>query len=868
MPKFRVTAPDGQTFDVDAPPGATEAQAIEYVKSQYQAKPKGNDLSDTLTQIDKMQVAGTRGDERFDPEGSTTSYLGQQFKKGVAATAGMPVDAITNALNLGIAGYGAVKGALGGTDLPELIRDPVGGSGTFERMFLTNNDIKPTSRAAEVGGRFVRDLGASALPAGAIASRAASPLTSLGLQGGLSTLASAGGETARTLAPEPYKDVADMAGMLTAGVVVPGLIANRLEAVQNLRNATKPNRINAFADDYVRGQIEGDVRNYPGAAQNVDDALRMEKEIPDLKLRVGQASGVPSLLDMERRVATAGPEQFNRRAVQDAAQQAAIRRAAQSRLPLLAGQHDVPDQLATTQAQRRALAEMLPETAADDVGQVLRQSRQSFKGRYDQIAAEKFNAPVVAADKLGVKVNVDPIIAKTSEILQSPIHQYDATNAPAIARRMQSVLNKELPGNQSPILGPEGQPIHQLRDRSFGVPFSELKAMREAVNQDIAREAGSATPNARQRLRGLLEIRGEIDRAAQTTPEAVKKPYNEAVKWYRDVYAPKFLRGVNLKQSMKDITGEMKIPDEKLASQYFKPMGTTPMARFLDLYGDNPQAMKAMESHILDTYRRYTVKDGVIDPLKHEAFMRNYGPSLKKLPNTRENFLSIAKASSILAEREAQLSNAQKVLSQGQLDALKYEALPDAGLDPRKVNTFLAKNGESFSDSVGAIYGQKTANDHLNNLRDIAKAAEMADRGRLAEAATPKQSTSPMSLQSGFGFTGRTVFSMIRAVTTGRTSGEDVAYTLGMQSASHRVSKALIAAEERAISDPETAKLIADAVKQPITSKQGQLTLQKLLAKGGMFLVGGDKWANMAKYRAAPFAAQATQEGLTPERSH
>jgi hypothetical protein len=855
--------PDGRVLEF--PDGTDRAVIQGTVKKMLgaQAAPS-SDLSATLAQIDKMQTARMGGEERYDPEGSTTNYLAQQFKKGVAATAGLPVDAITNALNLGIAGYGTVKGALGSTDLPELIRDPVGGSGTFERMFLTNNQIKPTSRAAEVGGRFVRDLGSAALPAGAIASKAANPLASLGLQSGLSVLASGGGETARTLAPEPYKDVADMAGMLGAGVVLPGMVANRLEAVNSLRNATTPNRINAFADDYVRGQIEGNVRNYPGAAQNLDDALRMEDEIPGLKLRIGQASGVPSTLDMERRVAVAGPEQFNRRAIQDAAQRAAIRTEAERRLPLLAGKNDVSQQLATTQAQRRALAEMLPETAADDVGQILRQSRQSLKGRYDQIAAEKFNAPVVAAEKLGVKVNVDPLIEKTTEMLQSPILQYDATNAPAIARRMQSVLNKELPDNQSPILGPEGQPIHQLRDRSFGVPFSELKAMREAVNQDIAREAGSATPNARQRLRGLLEIRQEIDRAAQQTPDEVKKPYNDAVRWYREVYSPRFLRGVNLRQSMKDITGEMKIPDEKLASQYFKPMGVTPMNRFLDLYGDNPQAMKGMESHILDTYRRYTVKDGVIDPLKHEAFMKNYGPSLKKLPETEQNFRSIAKASALLAERETQLSQAQKLLSQGQLDALKYEALPDAGLDPRKVNAFLSKNGESFADSVGAIYGEKTAADHLKNLREIAKAAEMADRGRLAEAATPKQSTSPMSLQSGFGFTGRTVFSMIRAVTTGRTSGEDVAYTLGMQSASHRVGKALIAAEERAISDPETAKLIADAVKQPLTSQQGQLTLRKLLTKGGMFLVGGDKWADMAKYRAAPFAAQATQEGLAP----
>src|SRR6185312_11973304 len=116
--------------------------------------------------------------------------------------------------------------------------------------------------------------------------------------------------------------------------------------------------------------------------------------------------------------------------------------------------------------------------------------------------------------------------------------------------------------------------------------------MREAVNQDIAREAGSANPNARQRLRGLIDIRNEIDATAQQAPEAVRKPYNAAVDWYREEYAPKFLRGINLKQSLRDVTGEQRIPDERLPGQYFKKMAPTPMNRFLQLYGDSPQAMR------------------------------------------------------------------------------------------------------------------------------------------------------------------------------------------------------------------------------------------------------------------------------------
>ena len=857
MPVYEITAPDGRVFELNAPQGTTKEQALEYVKSKHAMK-SGGDLSETLAKIDRMPRS-TEPDH-FDPQASTGSYLGEQVKKGVAAGVGMPVDAVTNAINLGIAGYGVAKNALtGSSDLPETIQDPVGGSRSIERLLQTNN-IKPNSRGTEIAGRFVRDLSTAAVPGAPIAAKAANPIASLGIQGVLSASASAGGELGRSTAPAGYEDVADMSGSLVGGVAVPAMVANRLDSIQQLRDSTRPNKVNAFADRYVNDQITNDVRNYPGASQNLDDALAVEKNIPGMRFRVGQASGVPSLLDMESRVATAGPDQFNRRAIQDQQQQAAIREQAESRLPLLSGKNDLEDRLRTVQTQRSDLADALPTSQADEVGQTLRSARNSLKGRYDEIAAQKFSAPVEEAERLRVMLDSKPLISKTQEILSNPILQFDATNAPAIGRRVhEALVRHEKPGDEPKLVGPRGEPIYELRDRDFRISFTDLKAMREAVNQDIAREAGAAHPNGRQRLRALMEIRSEIDATAQQAPDNVRKLYNEAVNWYRDVYAPKFLRGVNLRQSLKDVTGESKIPDEKLASQYFKPWGTTPMDRFLSLYGDSPQAKHAMESHILDTYRKSVVKDGVIDPAKHDSFMRNYGGPLKKLPELHDQFQSMSVASNLLAQREAELIRAQKVISQGELASLKYEAMPDAGLDPRKVNTFLNKHGETFVESVSAIYGKKSAEDHLSNLREIAKAAEIADRGRLSDAAKPQQSVSPMSMQKTLGFSGRTVFSMIRAVTTGRTSPHDMAYTLGAQAGSHRINQALIAAEERAISDPETAALVAQAAKQSAKSDQGVLTLKKILAKGGLYLVGGNRYADMAKHRAAPFAIQANE---------
>src|SRR5690606_24509242 len=95
MARFEVTSPDGQRFNVDHPSVRTRDEAIAFARSQVE----GPDLGATLAQIDQMN-AGLQEKEngRYDPDGSTVNYLAQQAKKGVASVAGLPVDAVTNAL--------------------------------------------------------------------------------------------------------------------------------------------------------------------------------------------------------------------------------------------------------------------------------------------------------------------------------------------------------------------------------------------------------------------------------------------------------------------------------------------------------------------------------------------------------------------------------------------------------------------------------------------------------------------------------------------------------------------------------------------------------------------------------------------------
>jgi hypothetical protein len=87
MPKFLVTGPDGQNYEVNGPEGSTEQQAIEYVKSGMGLQP--------------MKVPGTpKRPEWADMPGNVLPSAGR-FVGGLAQTVAHPIDTLNGVLNLG-----------------------------------------------------------------------------------------------------------------------------------------------------------------------------------------------------------------------------------------------------------------------------------------------------------------------------------------------------------------------------------------------------------------------------------------------------------------------------------------------------------------------------------------------------------------------------------------------------------------------------------------------------------------------------------------------------------------------------------------------------------------------------------------------
>jgi hypothetical protein len=225
-------------------------------------------------------------------------------------------------------------------------------------------------------------------------------------------------------------------------------------------------------------------------------------------------------------------------------------------------------------------------------------------------------------------IEVTPIIAAVEDVLGKPIHTFNSTTGPRVAR----ILQREIPRPDVPP-GSAVDPNAPLPTQNVFATLRVAHDIRSAVNDELASayRAGDEV-----RARSLMEIKSAIDEAIDGAPALAKEAkdaYREANKYYSEVFKPRFgeqQAGLIL----ADTTfGRTKIMPSNIVDAFTRT--TDGAKQFVRTFAGDPQAYADLRQGILGKYRLATVnaKTGMVDEAKSAQFLQDNAEVLSILEN-------------------------------------------------------------------------------------------------------------------------------------------------------------------------------------------------------------------------------------------
>lgn len=219
MPKYQVTAPDGKSWEVSAPEGATEAQVLAFAQSQWQQPAQA-----PQAQPDNPVVQAIK-----NIPGSA-----MKFREGIAQTVMHPVDTASGLFDAAAGGLRNIS--------PEFLRSVIDKADTTPQAQAAQ--ARATSTADAIGGHFKDRYGG----AGAIG---------------------------RTLVEDPVGTAADLSTLFTGGAMAAGRLPAVSGGLNKAAQYTNPLSVVAPAVRGV-GSLAKNVAGYSTGvgAENIAQAAR------------------------------------------------------------------------------------------------------------------------------------------------------------------------------------------------------------------------------------------------------------------------------------------------------------------------------------------------------------------------------------------------------------------------------------------------------------------------------------------------------------------------------------------------------------------------------------------------------------------
>jgi hypothetical protein len=166
--------------------------------------------------------------------------------------------------------------------------------------------------------------------------------------------------------------------------------------------------------------------------------------------------------------------------------------------------------------------------------------------------------------------------------------------------------------------------------------LTELDDLRKAINADIRAAARGSGELAGVKTSDLFALQRSIDAAidaSDTLPANAKKLYGDAVKTYRESYAPRFREGETARILKPAMFGENRIDPAQIVQQFTKDIDAA--QQFLTTFQGDARAFESLRNGILGQFRLAAVDPatGMVDPAKAAGFMQSRAEVLSVLEN-------------------------------------------------------------------------------------------------------------------------------------------------------------------------------------------------------------------------------------------
>jgi hypothetical protein len=734
MATYVISAPDGKEYEIDAPQGATQEQALDYFKSNWkpqeqaplEAPPEekstlqrfgeyvANTPSATMQNLGNIYAGGAQG----------VSNIGVNAAQTVNAVSPEKANEYKAAVQQQLQGMGANPeslpfkvGEFGGETAPLMALGGATGAGARMAKLPENVAAAAESFGLSTGPskQYAKDYIAK-VGAGALMNTAAGQLIDPNSSAmGNAGLGAATGAISGTLAPV-VRGVATIGKPLFESGKQAILDA---KIIESLRGAKPPEAVEKLRAGMTPEQLATDIQSPDLAAiiqsSEINKATapewmaKREAEKEALASRVNQAQSSLNAVQQGELPISNVPKAMPYQNVRDAviAQKGALEDTKAARTAELLRQNETAQ--GSVVANKQAFESAIPQPKQVDIGETIAQRKEALeKAAHDKVR------PLYqqAYDLAPAPFSFEPLLAEADRIKNTLSTAIEPKRAPRVHEILDIFKEKEATG---PILlDAKGKPMASVTSGlPIGGTLQDAHTLRSAILDDLRGIEGASDTESNMTRRNLKKLETGINKSIETyAPEEARKVFNKANEQFRTTVAEPFRQGMVDKLTDLNSVFRPKINPSEVADKF---LHADHSRDFIRAFGNDPDAMQAIKTGIIGKFNDEVVQGGV----SPTVFFRNHREALATLDSTGVN---VTKDLEGIASKLDTFNANQTALNE------------QAKVIPKVVDESVANQQRIISKSAKDLVNASDAED----LAKIAVSANARTMGRILHKLTPE----------------------------------------------------------------------------------------------------------------------------------